>query len=78
MRGGAEVACQAHNLKVVGSIPAPATILILSVLASLNDFNGKLHSLFAMFKLLPTSLSELSCNNKPSETASMPALKLPN
>ena len=26
MRGGAEVACQAHNLKVPGSIPGPATI----------------------------------------------------
>ena len=25
MRGGAEVACQAHNLKVVGSSPTPAT-----------------------------------------------------
>jgi putative endonuclease len=25
MRGGAEVACQAHNLKVPGSIPGPAT-----------------------------------------------------
>ena len=28
MRGGAEVARQAHNLKAVGSIPAPATITI--------------------------------------------------
>lgn len=28
MRGGAEVACQAHNLKVVGSIPTPATIFL--------------------------------------------------
>ena len=28
LRGGAEVARQAHNLKAVGSIPAPATITI--------------------------------------------------
>lgn len=25
MRGGAEVACEAHNLEVEGSIPSPAT-----------------------------------------------------
>ena len=33
LRGGAEVARQAHNLKVVGSIPTPATIYLASSLA---------------------------------------------
>ena len=36
MRGGAVVARQAHNLKAVGSIPAPAT----------NDYYNRLKSRF--------------------------------
>ena len=33
MRGGAEVARRAHNPKVVGSNPAPATTIKLSLIA---------------------------------------------
>ena len=42
MRGGAVVARQAHNLKAVGSIPAPAT----------NDFTGLVNaSPFLLLKI---------------------------
>ena len=40
MRGGAVVARQAHNLKAVGSIPAPAT----------NDYYNRLKSRFFVLK----------------------------
>ena len=34
LRGRAVVACQAHNLKVIGSIPIPATIKIPGIYKS--------------------------------------------
>ena len=46
LRGGAVVARQAHNLKAVGSIPAPAT----------NDYYNRLKSRFFCAQIAPFSL----------------------
>ena len=48
MRGGAVVARQAHNLKAVGSIPAPATNRIFNRLKR-RFFCAQIAPFFAIF-----------------------------
>ncbi len=70
MRGRAEVACQAHNLKVSGSIPLPATNYTFSrpmdgffiavtsrCKARFCDFRQRLRILHEMCKILEKRLS---------------------
>ena len=70
MRGGAVVARQAHNLKAVGSIPAPATnILLINLFSVARCFaHCSRQSIAAPSLLRDNERYKITINNQSRET----------